>query len=184
MQHRRVDLLIADFSPAAQGELLWRVSLPLSALALGLLAIPLAFVNPRGGNSLNQLFALLAQTIERETATLVSNGIAVDFLGRLEELPEEAAQRIQRACDATAAGGAMQLHVAFNYGGRTELVAAVRAIVRSGISAEKVDPREAGPFQQVDLCHDETRQRGRATAFAAVDRDLAVEVVRGLPGDD
>jgi len=33
--------------------------LPLSALALGLLAIPLAFVNPRGGNSLNQLFALL-----------------------------------------------------------------------------------------------------------------------------
>ena len=30
-----------------------------SALALGLLAIPLAFVNPRGGNSLNQLFALL-----------------------------------------------------------------------------------------------------------------------------
>ncbi|MBU0542979.1 MAG: LPS export ABC transporter permease LptF [Gammaproteobacteria bacterium] len=59
LQHRRVDLLIADFSPAAQGELLWRISLPLSALALGLLAIPLAFVNPRGGNSLNQLFALL-----------------------------------------------------------------------------------------------------------------------------
>ena len=59
LQHRRVDLLIADFSPAAQGELLWRVSLPISALVLGLLAIPLAFVNPRGGNSLNQLFALL-----------------------------------------------------------------------------------------------------------------------------
>jgi undecaprenyl diphosphate synthase len=33
----------------------------------------------------------------------------------------------------------MKLHVAFNYGGRTELVDAVRAIVRSGISAEKVD---------------------------------------------
>lgn len=58
-QHRRVDLLLADFSPEAQAELLWRISLPLSALLLGLLAIPLAFVNPRGGQSLNQLFALL-----------------------------------------------------------------------------------------------------------------------------
>ena len=93
----------------------------------------------RDDREVNQLFALLAQTIERETATLVSNGIAVDFLGRLEELPEEAAQRIQRACDATAAGSAMKLHVAFNYGGRTELVDAVRTIVRSGISADKVD---------------------------------------------
>jgi len=52
-------LLIADPSAAARGELLWRISLPLSAVVLGLLAIPLAFVNPRGGNSLNQLFALL-----------------------------------------------------------------------------------------------------------------------------
>ncbi|MFY8167762.1 MAG: polyprenyl diphosphate synthase, partial [Candidatus Limnocylindrus sp.] len=91
----------------------------------------------RDDREVYQLFALLAQTIERETATLVSNGIAVDFLGRLDELPEEAAQRIQRACDATAAGSAMKLHVAFNYGGRTELVDAVRTIVRSGISAEK-----------------------------------------------
>jgi undecaprenyl diphosphate synthase len=93
----------------------------------------------RDDREVNQLFALLAQTIERETATLVSNGIAVDFLGRLDELPEEAAHRIRRACDATAAGSAMKLHVAFNYGGRTELVDAVRAIVRSGISADKVD---------------------------------------------
>ena len=59
LQHRRVDLLMADPSPGARGELLWRISLPLSAIVLGLLAIPLAFVNPRGGNSLNQLFALL-----------------------------------------------------------------------------------------------------------------------------
>ena len=59
LQHRRFDLLVLDFSPAARGELLGRLSLPLSALVLGLLAIPLAFVNPRGGNSLNQLFALL-----------------------------------------------------------------------------------------------------------------------------
>jgi undecaprenyl diphosphate synthase len=93
----------------------------------------------RDDREVNQLFALLAQTIERETATLVSNGIAVDFLGRLQELPADAAQRIQRACDATAAGRSMRLHVAFNYGGRTELVDAVRAIVRSRVEPEQVD---------------------------------------------
>lgn len=78
LQHRRVDFLIADFSPAAQGELLWRVSLPLSAIVLGLLAIPLAFVNPRGGQSLNQIFALLIyltySNIVSVTQSMVSKG--------------------------------------------------------------------------------------------------------------
>lgn len=59
MQNRRVDTLLADPSSEAKGELIWRFSLPLSGLFLGLLAIPLAFVNPRGGQSLNQIFGLL-----------------------------------------------------------------------------------------------------------------------------
>ena len=40
------------------GELLWRVSLPLMGILLMLLAIPLGFVNPRGGRSANLLIAL------------------------------------------------------------------------------------------------------------------------------
>jgi lipopolysaccharide export system permease protein len=40
-------------------ELLWRFSLPVMALLLMLLAIPLGFVNPRGGRSANLLIALL-----------------------------------------------------------------------------------------------------------------------------
>lgn len=59
LKHREIRQVLADGSPEAMGEVLWRVSLPLSALTLGLLAIPLAFVNPRGGRSLNQIFALL-----------------------------------------------------------------------------------------------------------------------------
>ena len=41
------------------GELLWRIGIPLSALILALLAVPLSFVNPRAGRSVNLLFALL-----------------------------------------------------------------------------------------------------------------------------
>ncbi len=59
LKHQQIQTVWAQKTPQAWGEVLWRVSLPLSALTLGLLAIPLAFVNPRGGRSLNQLFALL-----------------------------------------------------------------------------------------------------------------------------
>ena len=40
-------------------ELLWRVGLPLSALILALMAIPLSFVNPRAGRTTNMIFAIL-----------------------------------------------------------------------------------------------------------------------------
>ncbi len=52
------------------GELLWRIGMPVSALILAMLAIPLSFVNPRAGRSVNLLFALL-------TYMLYSNLISV-----------------------------------------------------------------------------------------------------------
>jgi lipopolysaccharide export system permease protein len=45
------------------GELLWRIGMPLSALILALLAVPLSFVNPRAGRSVNLLFALLTYMV-------------------------------------------------------------------------------------------------------------------------
>ncbi len=50
--------LLADRNDFNMGELLWRVALPLMSLILMLLAIPLSFVNPRGGRSANLLIAL------------------------------------------------------------------------------------------------------------------------------
>jgi len=51
--------LLENFSAPNRGELLWRIGIPLSALILALLAIPLSYVNPRGGRSYNLIFALL-----------------------------------------------------------------------------------------------------------------------------
>ena len=51
--------LIADKAPAARAELIWRAGLPISALILSLLAIPMSFVNPRAGRSLNLMLAAL-----------------------------------------------------------------------------------------------------------------------------
>ncbi|HEX8987761.1 MAG TPA: LPS export ABC transporter permease LptF [Rhodocyclaceae bacterium] len=55
--------LILNPTPGNLGELLWRVGVPLSALNLALLAIPLSFVNPRAGRTNNLLFALLTYMI-------------------------------------------------------------------------------------------------------------------------
>jgi lipopolysaccharide export system permease protein len=51
--------LIAKNDAPARAEMLWRFSLPLAALFLALLAIPLSFVNPRAGRSINMVMALL-----------------------------------------------------------------------------------------------------------------------------
>jgi lipopolysaccharide export system permease protein len=51
--------LVNDPTPRNLAELSWRIGLPLSALMLSLLAIPLSFVNTRGGRSMNLVLALL-----------------------------------------------------------------------------------------------------------------------------
>lgn len=56
-------VLLKERKPAYVAELGWRVGMPLSALVLGLLAIPLSFVNPRAGRSLNIVMAILIYMI-------------------------------------------------------------------------------------------------------------------------
>lgn len=51
--------LLKDRSKPNLAELLWRIGVPLSALTLALLAIPLSFVNPRAGRTNNLIFAVL-----------------------------------------------------------------------------------------------------------------------------
>lgn len=62
---RRMALLdlIGSSAPDVQGELLWRIAIPVSAIILALLAIPLSYVNPRAGRSANILIAILVYAI-------------------------------------------------------------------------------------------------------------------------
>jgi undecaprenyl diphosphate synthase len=85
------------------------------------------------------LFELLEDAIRSETDDLRARGVQVRLLGRLEELPPATRASIESALAATAEGGRLLLNIAFNYAGRTELVDAVRSIVRSGIQPEEID---------------------------------------------
>jgi len=68
-------------SPSAMGELAWRVGVPVSALVLSLLAIPLAFVSPRGGRWLNLVFALLVYMTYSNCLSVAQAWIAQERIG-------------------------------------------------------------------------------------------------------
>lgn len=57
------DELLRDSSAGARGELVWRIGVPVSALILAMLAIPLSYVNPRAGRSANMLIAILIYAV-------------------------------------------------------------------------------------------------------------------------
>ena len=65
--------LIADGTPRAKGELVWRIGLMLSVVALAVLAIPLSFVNARAGRSANLIIALLAYFIYNNAMNVVQS---------------------------------------------------------------------------------------------------------------
>jgi len=85
------------------------------------------------------LFALLEDAIRSETAELREQGVRVRLLGRVDELPPDTRRSIEAALAATADGHRLLLNIAFNYAGRTELVDAIRDIVRSGQPPEMID---------------------------------------------
>ena len=93
----------------------------------------------RSDEEVGGLFVLLERVIRNETAELVAQGARVRILGRAEELPPETRASIQKAIDATSGGQRLQLNIAFNYSGRTELVDAARKLVARGLAPEEID---------------------------------------------
>jgi len=68
--------LLQEPTPLNLGELAWRIGLPMSALILALLAIPLSFVNPRAGRSLNLVMAILIYMIYNNVISISQAWIA------------------------------------------------------------------------------------------------------------
>lgn len=73
--------LLASDAPGDKAELAWRLSLPLCALVLALLAVPLSYFNPRAGHAYNLVFALGAYLLYQNLLWLLRDGIASGKLG-------------------------------------------------------------------------------------------------------
>jgi undecaprenyl diphosphate synthase len=85
------------------------------------------------------LMALLEETIRRETKTLIEDEVKLRVIGRLAELSERLQKAIAGAVQATSGGTRGVMTLAFNYGGRAEIVDAVRRLVADGTTPDQVD---------------------------------------------
>ena len=93
----------------------------------------------RDPDEVRGLMRLLEETIRRETPTLVKDGVRLRIIGRLHELSAGARRAMDESARATDAGKNGTMTIAFNYGGRAEIVDAVKRLVADGVPAEKID---------------------------------------------
>jgi undecaprenyl diphosphate synthase len=85
------------------------------------------------------LLGLLEHVLNSEVAELHKNGVRIRHVGRSAGLAPRLVAKIRAAEELTQGNTRLALNVAFNYGGRAELVDAVRRIVAEGISPERID---------------------------------------------
>lgn len=93
----------------------------------------------RPEHEVNSLMELMEQMIDRELPELHREGVQIRHLGRTIGVAERMLAKIRHAIDLTRNNQRLILNVAFNYGGRTEIIDAVRRIIAEGIPAEAVD---------------------------------------------
>ncbi len=82
---------------------------------------------------------LLSEFLDRETIPLHEEGVRLLHIGHLNRLGPALVRKIRYAIDLTKDNQVITVQLGFNYGGRDELVHAVRKIMASGVKPEKVD---------------------------------------------
>jgi undecaprenyl diphosphate synthase len=84
------------------------------------------------------LMRILEMVIDRELEELNQEGVQIRHIGELDGIDERLQRKVKEACETTKHNTRLILNVAFNYGGRDEIVHAVQAIIRKGIPAEAI----------------------------------------------
>jgi len=96
----------------------------------------------RPRDEVETLMRLHEEMIEKETPALNENGCRVIFIGSREGLSESLLQRMKWAEDLTAHNSALFLFIAFNYGGRREIIDAVRRAAYEGVDASALTEQD------------------------------------------
>src|SRR5215813_8698503 len=84
------------------------------------------------------LMYILEDVIDRELKELHEEGVQLRHIGRLERLPPTLQKKVLHAIEITKNNDRLILNVAFNYGGRDEIVNAIQNIIKDGIPIEEV----------------------------------------------
>lgn len=93
----------------------------------------------RPQDEIQGLMGILEDVVDRETQELHNEGVRLLHLGRLERFSQELQRKIEYAIELTQDNTRMTLSLAADYGGRGEIVDAVKRIVSDGIPPENID---------------------------------------------
>jgi undecaprenyl diphosphate synthase len=93
----------------------------------------------RPPDEVDALMEIFGETIERELPDLAEQGVRVRFIGRRDRAPEALRARMEAMEDRTELNSRLGLWIAFDYGGRAELVEAARRIADSGVDPREID---------------------------------------------
>lgn len=95
----------------------------------------------RPSDEVEDLMEIFGETIERELPDLAEQGVRTRFIGRRDRAPDELRSQMESLESGTAGNDVLQLWIAFDYGGRAELVAAARRLVADRVEEDEVDER-------------------------------------------
>ena len=93
----------------------------------------------RPDDEVENIFNLLIESVASDLHELNENNIEIKHIGEKSGLPLEVAQAIRRAENATSTNTGLRLIIAFNYGGRAEIVRAVKQIILDKLKSNDVD---------------------------------------------
>jgi len=90
----------------------------------------------RPPDEVESIMELMDETIDRELPDLAKQGVRTSFFGRRDRIPAELQEKMARLESSTEHLDRLQLWIAFDYGGRAELVEAMREILQEGIGPQ------------------------------------------------
>jgi len=92
----------------------------------------------RPASEVRALMTILNLVLDQEVRKLHKNGVQVRHIGKMDGVDSSLQRKILEACEYTKDNDKLILNVAFNYGGRDEIVRAVRQIVEDGTPPEQI----------------------------------------------
>jgi len=92
------------------------------------------------------LLNILEDVIDRELNELHQEGVQLHHLGRLEKLAPSLQEKVLDAVALTKNNDRLILNIAFNYGGRDEIVQAIQRIIKDGVEPDKVTDELVGRY--------------------------------------
>jgi undecaprenyl diphosphate synthase len=93
----------------------------------------------RPSGEVDALMDIFGETIERELPDLARQGVRTRFIGRRDRAPADLQEQMAGLEEETAHNERLNLWIAFDYGGRAELVEAARRLVEAGVEPAEID---------------------------------------------